>query len=201
MKQIAQLLMGCVVLAGMTASAQSLGDYARTVRKDKGQPTAASKHYDNDNLPKTDHLSVVGQAPAQAADSGEAKTNEQAAENSPTDSNGQSTDPAAAPKKDDPAERQKVYDEWKKRIQEQKDRIAELEKELDITNREYRLRAAVMYADIGNRLRNSAAWDKEDRDYKQQIAQKEKAVADAKQKLEDIQEDARKAAVPSSIRE
>ena len=68
-------------------------------------------------------------------------------------------------------------------------------------NREYRLRAAAMYADVGNRLRNSVSWDKEDREYKQQIAEKEKAVADAKQKLDDMQESARKAGVPSSVRE
>jgi hypothetical protein len=58
-----------------------------------------------------------------------------------------------------------------------------------------------MYADVGNRLRNSVSWDKEDREYKQQIAEKEKAVADAKQKLDDMQESARKAGVPSSVRE
>ena len=58
-----------------------------------------------------------------------------------------------------------------------------------------------MYADVGNRLRNSVSWDKEDREYKQQIAEKEKAVADAKQKLDDMQESARKAGVPSAVRE
>jgi hypothetical protein len=58
-----------------------------------------------------------------------------------------------------------------------------------------------MYADVGNRLRNSGDWDKQDADYKQKIADKQKALDDAKQKLEDIQEDARKAGTPSSIRE
>ena len=58
-----------------------------------------------------------------------------------------------------------------------------------------------MYADAGNRLRNSAEWDKQDAQYKQQIADKQKALEDAKQKLEDMQEDARKAGVPASVRE
>ena len=67
--------------------------------------------------------------------------------------------------------------------------------------REYRMRAAAMYADVGNRLRNSTQWDKEDADYKQKIADKQKAVDDDKQKLDDMQEEARKAGVPSSFRD
>jgi hypothetical protein len=50
-----------------------------------------------------------------------------------------------------------------------------------------------MYADAGNRMRNSAEWDKEDTQYKQQIADKQKALDDAKTKLDDIEESARKA--------
>lgn len=202
MRRIAQLWMGgtMLALALVTMSgAQSLGDYARTVRKDKSTVTAASKHYDNDNMPKSDRLSVVGQ-PVNP-DGGEPRADEPVADNNPTiDASGQSTDPAAAPK-DDLAERQKAWAEWQTRIQGQKDKIASAEKELDLLSREYRLRAAAMYADVGNRLRNSAAWDKEDRDFKDQISNKEKAVADAKQKLDDVQEDARKAGVPSSFRE
>jgi Spy/CpxP family protein refolding chaperone len=56
-----------------------------------------------------------------------------------------------------------------------------------------------MYADVGNRLRNSGDWDKQDAQYKQQIADKQKALEEAKQKLEDIDEDARKAGVPASV--
>ena len=67
--------------------------------------------------------------------------------------------------------------------------------------REYRLRAAAFYADAGNRLRNAGAWDKEDAQYKQQIADKQKAVNDAKQALDNLQEQARKSGVPSSVRE
>jgi len=58
-----------------------------------------------------------------------------------------------------------------------------------------------MYADAGNRMRNSTDWDKQDADYKQKIADKQKALEDAKQKLDDMEEDARKAGVPASVRE
>jgi hypothetical protein len=56
-----------------------------------------------------------------------------------------------------------------------------------------------MYADVGNRLRNSTQWDKEEATYKQQLAEKQKALDDAKQKLEDMKEEALKAGVPSSM--
>jgi hypothetical protein len=51
---------------------------------------------------------------------------------------------------------------------------------------------------VGNRLRNSAQWDKQEAEYKQKIADKQKAVEEGKQKLEDMQEEARKAGVPAS---
>jgi len=76
-----------------------------------------------------------------------------------------------------------------------------LTRELDVLQREYQIRAAAMYADAGNRLRNSGNWDQQDAQYKQQIADKQKALDDAKQKLDDMREEARKAGVPSSVRE
>src|SRR6266567_2067962 len=48
-----------------SSSGSSLGDYARQIRKDPGT-VSKPKVFDNDNLPKVDKLSVVGQAPAPA---------------------------------------------------------------------------------------------------------------------------------------
>src|SRR5258708_39739570 len=45
----------------------SLGDYARKVHKDTGDPKAKPKVFDNDNLPKDDKLSIVGQQPVAQA--------------------------------------------------------------------------------------------------------------------------------------
>ncbi len=175
---------------------ESLGDYARTVRKDKKPSTA--KKYDNDNLPVNDKLSVVGNAPADTS------TPAAATDNAPSATPAQ---PGDADKKPEvkpgqtPEERQKVYDQWKEKIATQKDHIDLLSRELDVTQREYQLRAAAFYADAGNRLRNSGAWDKEDADFKQKIADKQKALDEAKQQLDDMQEEARKSGIPSSARE
>ncbi|MBV9573664.1 MAG: hypothetical protein JOY93_06385 [Acidobacteriales bacterium] len=192
-------LIFCGASLGYSQS-QPLGDYARAARKDK-KPSAVRK-FDNDNLPTTDKLSVVGATPAapeagvEAANSGPAGAAAAA----------ESTSPAAEKKADtktaaDPAARQKANDQWKEKISTQRAQIDLLMREMDVLQREYRLRAAAFYADAGNRLRNSASWDKEDQQYKQQLDQKQRALDDAKQKLDDLQEQARKAGVPSSARE
>jgi hypothetical protein len=206
MKRIAYVWIAGTILAGLTASfagaqtaapqEQPLGDYARTVRKDKKPATA--KQFDNDNLPAQDKLSIVGNAagssPAsdnsQAAASGQDADQSKAADKPPTVQPGESQE-----------DRQKTYDAWKDRLADEKNKIDLLSREFDVEQREYKLRAAAMYADAGNRMRNSAAWDKEDADYKQKIEQKKKALDDAKKELDDMQEDARKAGVPSSARE
>jgi len=178
----------------VTSQNESLGDYARSIRKDK--KPAAPKKFDNDNLPTDDKLSVVGNAQPAPADSQAAQTGDQnQAGDKQADDSSKKTDSQSA------EDRQKANDDWKAKITAQKDKIDLLSRELDVVQREYKLRAAAMYADVGNRLRNSAEWDKEDAQYKQQIADKQKALDDAKQQLDDMQEQARKAGVPSSMRE
>ena len=175
-------------------SGSSLGDYARQVRKDPGAPAKARpKVFDNDNLPVEDKLSVIGEArPATTAQSG--------SENKPADTTASTAagDNKAPAKPKSPAEEaaeKKAAEakQWQDKIDAQKGQIDLSARELDVTQREYQLRAAAMYADAGNRMRNSAEWDKEDAQYKQQIADKQKALDDAKAKLDDIQEGARKA--------
>jgi hypothetical protein len=202
-------------VASVTVKAQTndnLGDYARQVRKQKAQAAPAVKKFDNDNLPANDKLSVVGQAPAPAADAstdkgdgaadakaadGTAKPEQAAAGASAAGAPGASQQPA----KDPIADKQKSDQEWQKKIQTAQGQIDAANHELDLLNREYRLRAAAFYADAGNRLRNEGSWDKEDVQFKDQIADKQKAVEAAKKALDDMQEQARKSGVPSSMRE
>lgn len=242
MKRIAQcgfgLLLSCSLL-GLSAGAQnsgaqkpgqasaqapsssgsSLGDYARQVRKDPGQPKTKPRAFDNDNLPKEDKLSIVGQpTPPPADNSAEAKPADAGAKTS--ESGGNAAAPASGESKstpetkaasetkapvkspsDEAAEKQAAWKQWQQKITTQKEQIDLLQRELDVLQREYQIRAAAFYADAGNRLRNSGSWDKQDAQYKQQIADKLQAIEDAKQKLEDMQEDARKSGVPASVRE
>ena len=220
MKRIASVTTIVVLfgaLAGSAAWAQNapLGDYARQARKQKNKQAPSAKSYDNDNLPRNDKLSVVGEAPAETADASTASSSggEAAAEAKAAVAGANPTAPA--PVKQEPAaqsasaeekksaedEKQKMLKDWQTKMQKAQAQVDELAKDLDLTNREYRLRAASFYADAGNRLRNAGQWDKEDTQFKEQIADKQKKLDEAKQQLEDLREQARKAGVPSSMRE
>jgi hypothetical protein len=165
-----------------TPDQSSLGDYARKIRKDPSPAKAKPKVFDNDNLPTDDKLSVVGQ---QAANGTPAPVPDK--------------DAAAKASQDDQTKKQADWKTWQDKVATQKDQIDLASRELDVLQREYQLRAAAMYADAGNRMRNSTDWDKQDADYKQKIADKQKTLDEAKQKLTDLQEEARKAGVPSSM--
>ena len=199
----AVLTVAFTVIASSSAMAQtttstpdqsSLGDYARKVHKDPAAPKAKPKVFDNDNLPTEDKLSVVG-SPAAASDSSQAESDSKAASSS------EAKDAAGAKPDDDQAKKQAEWKGWQEKLSAQKNSIDLASRELDVLQKEYQLRAAAMYADVGNRMRNAAQWDKEDADYKQKIADKQKTIDDNKQKLDAMQEEARKAGVPASMRE
>ena len=203
MKRIAYVFLAAIVLTGMLvtvsgAQSEPLGDYARSVRKED-KPAASAKKYDNDNLPTSDNISVVGNATDSA---GPEDANPAPDTNAAKPEDGATTPGMQdAPKKTDAADAQKVNDEWKKKIDDQQGKVDLSSRELDVTQREYRLRAAAFYADAGNRLRNQGSWDKEDAQYKQDVAKKQKAVDDAKKALDDMKEQARKAGVPAKLRQ
>jgi len=177
MKRTIVMMMSALVLLSATAAVgQSLGDYAKSVRKNKPQ-TSESKHFDNDNLPTSESLSVVGPPASPTTGANQAQTN------------------ASVPDPSAKAEKQRAAQEMQQKIDEQKQKISSLNHELDLDQREYRLRAAAFYSDAGNRLRNSAQWDKEDAQYKSDMDSKQKAIDAAKQQLEELQEQARKAGV------
>jgi hypothetical protein len=185
MKHAKQMAIVTLLLLGVSgAAAQALGDYARVARKNKTGASAASRHYDNDNLPTGEQLSVVGPPPTGDANAAQAAGSANAALAGKV----AGTDRAAAA-----ADRQKAAEEWKTKLDKQKEKIAALNHELDLDQREYRLRAAALYGDAGNRLRNAAQWDKEDTQYKSDIEAKQKAIDSARQELDELQEQARKA--------
>ncbi len=176
MKHTKLIAIGTLLLLGVSAAAaQSLGDYARAARKNKTETSSASHHYDNDNLPTGEPLSVVGPSPS---DNKAAPATENA--NSASAAN---------------AELQKANDELKRKIDKQKAKIDGLIHELDLEQREERLRAAAFYGDAGERLRNSAQWDKNDAQYKNDIESKQKAIDAGRQELDELQEQARKVGI------
>lgn len=181
-----------------TPAGQSLGEYARQVKKDPGA-TGKARVFDNDNLPREDKLSVVGK-PATADNSAPARVDEPSTAASSAESK-VAGNSGSAPTSGDSANKDAANKQWSDKLASQQSEIDLLTRELDVATKEYQLKAAAMYADAGNRLRNAGEWDKQDAQFKQQIADKQKALEDAKQKLNDLEEEARKAGVPSSVRE
>lgn len=185
------------------SSGQSLGEYARRVRK-PGETSSKPKVFDNDNLPKTEHLSIVGKSqpsPTQQASTEAQQESAPAASSQSTPAAASGEKAAEAKNPEDQASKQTGWKQWSDKIKAQEQQIELVSRELDVLQREYQLRAAAMYADAGNRLRNQGEWDKQDAQYKQQIVDKQKSVDDAKQKLDDLREEARKAGAPTSVQE
>jgi hypothetical protein len=192
-----------VFVAG--AQAQSLGEAARKARKEKAAPSPAQKVYTNENLP-SGPLSVATvndeekPRPQENAD-GEVMPAEASAEREAARLEGQQDGTAAASESGPLPDSKQDYSAWKTRIAEQKNKVELLERELGVLEREYRLRVAVFYADAGTRLRDDRKFADADRQYKSDLETKKNALAAAKQQLENIREEARKAGVPASVRE
>ncbi len=98
---------------------------------------------------------------------------------------------------DDSAEgKQKLAEEWKAKIEAQKTEMARLQRELDVSQRENKLRAASFYADAGTRLRDSQKYAEEDKKYQAEAAEKQKAIAAVQQAVDKLRDEARRAGVP-----
>ena len=186
-------LRGAIVLlalAGLltaTAAAQSLGDYARQQRAKKGPAPAGVKEYTNDNLPTSGGLGTVSSSPAASANSASSGTSASAAK--------------ATGDADSGKERSKLEAEWRAKFTEQKSVIATLQRELDVAERENNSRQAQTQTnsqDLGSRLRNPVLWAAENKKYQDEVDGKKKDLEAAKQKLEDMKDDLRKAGLPNT---
>src|SRR4029079_5540659 len=116
------------------SSGQSLGEYARHVRR-PGDTSSKPKVFDNDNLPKTEHLSIVGKSqpnPTEQAPTETPQGNAQA-------TSGQSTPAAAAGEKtaemkapEDQASKETAWKQWSDKIKAQEQQIELASRELDV---------------------------------------------------------------------
>jgi len=185
MMRTLQATVGWVALAGLLASpaaAQSLGEYARQQRARKGPTPASVKEYTNDNLPTSGALSTVSRSSAASASTS-------------ASTGGSKAD--AEPEKD----RSKLEAEWRARFTEQKSVISKLQRELDVAVRENSSRQAQTQTnsqDLGARLRNPVLWASENKKYQDEVDGKKKELEEAKQKLEDMKDELRRADLPNT---
>jgi hypothetical protein len=178
-------IVAVLLLAASASSAQSLGDAARAARKNKPDSSPTVRHFDNDNLPVNDTLSIVGPEPSAATDA--AASTKDTAGNKDTSSKEANKDQKPANSATAAAEREKSADDMKKKMAEQQQKIDALNHEISLDQREDRLRAAAFYGDAGNQLRNSADWQKQQTQSKSDAEAKQKALDEAKQQYDEMQ--------------
>lgn len=194
------------------SSSPSLGDYARAVKKTKSPEKNSGKVYDNDNLPNSSSLSVVGQTTTTDAEQEKDKDPGSQAKEGDKTADGKTADgKSETDKKGDKAaqlkagqgaeERQKALAAWKAKLDEQKSQVSLLTRELDVLQREHDIKATEFNGDTARRVQNPSGFAAEDAKYKKQIAEKQKAVDAAKGKLSEMQEEARKSGAPNSVAE
>ncbi len=168
------VLTGSAILSAQSQP-QSLGDVARQ-EKAKPKPQAA-RTYTNEDIPSIDPSKY-----------------EQPAEDAKADATASTAEGATAEKAKSPVEEQKALNsEWKKKVEDQKAAITGIEHEIDLMKREQRLKAAVFYADAGNKLRDNKQWLDDEQKFQADLSSRQKDLAAARTKLEDTREAARKA--------
>lgn len=158
---------------------QSLGEIARLNRAKK-KPSSTIRLND-DNMPRTLTTNP---------DDDSAKDADKTASAAKSDEKKEAADAAKEKKEAD----SKMADAIKK----QKDEVAQLQHELDIAQREQRLNAAAFYGDAGVQLRDQAKFAEDSRKKQSEIDGKKQAIEAAQQKLSDLEEQARKAGLPSN---
>jgi len=176
---LAGLLFGMAVNAW--AQETSLGDYARKQREQQKPTTPTSKVWTNDD--------IASATPA-ATPAGK-----------PADSGAAAKDAKSADKQMTPDEMAKAAADWKTKIADQKAKIAEIQRNIDVAEREYKLRSIDWYTNAGNALLDQKKWHDQEEKYQKEIADRKKELADAKTKLEDMREEIRKAGLSSSVGE
>lgn len=207
MKKLVCLFITLACLFVVGAGAQSLADIAAQTRaKQKANPNA--KVIDNDILPSVPEAASSGSPDDtkkdDAASDNTAKGDDKDEKKDADKKDADKGDKKDADKKDDGKKddektaEQKASDSLKKKIEEQQKQITQLQRELDVAQREARLRAAAYYADAGTMLRDQGKFAEDSRKQQAEIDAKTQALADARQKLEELQEQARKSGISSS---
>lgn len=178
-----------LALAGSFCLAQSnqkssVAEAARAQRA-KEQAAPNRKVWTNDDFPDKPATPSAEAPPA------DANANPPAAEP------GKDADAARDDKKEakaTPADDQSKLDaEWKSKIDSQKSKIADLQREYDLTDREFKLSATSYYADAGNRLRDQKDFHDKEAAYRDKLASLKQQIDDEKSKLSDLQDQAHKA--------
>jgi hypothetical protein len=99
-----------------------------------------------------------------------------------------------------PAEAQKELEkDYLSRVGKEKEALDLLSRELNVLQRENQIKVAEYYADAGQRLRDPQNYSEMTKKYQEDIAAKQKAVDESKQKLDALMEEAHRAGVSMNL--
>jgi hypothetical protein len=196
------LMLTVVVFGSLLVSAQSsLADAARQAKTEKQTATPAKHVYTNDDImpaatPAVEKAPGEAAAPAagDASKADSAKTDAAKPEAAKGDEKSAEKGDKKETKEDTAAKATALKDQ----IAAQKKAISDQEKEISISEREHQIRVATYYADAGNQLRTGEKWFQDEKKYQEDLDGKKKALTDAKAKLDQTMEEARKAGVPAN---
>jgi chromosome segregation ATPase len=180
-----------ILFAAAATAQQSLGDAARAAREKKPRTASNKPTITNESLSMmsgTMTTATVSNGAGSSADSTKpADATKSADGTKPAES-------AAKPAedKDEAAKKEDQKKQLAEDIAKAQAEVTQLTRELDVLQRENRMRAATYYADAGNRLRNEQQYAAADRQYQADIQAKQQAIGAAKSKLDGLQEQARK---------
>jgi hypothetical protein len=172
----------------------SLGDLARAQRAaaERNANKNGGKHvYTNDDLTGLRSSSdgvTVAPSPAGAAKSADSKEADKSATAS---SKNEKSNVKAVP----------AEETYRKDVQKQRAQIAQLEKDVDELQHKLKVQSTNYYFDAGSRLRDGKQWAEDREKMDKDIEAKQQKLAEARTKLDDLLEQARKLGIPSSALE
>ncbi len=184
MKRIFFVLAALALLAISVQAQTTIADIARQERAKKLPRNPNTRVYTNESL-NLKPVSDTTVSDAKIASNSDAKA--------AAGSDVKAGDAKDAAKQDDG----KKLEEIRSQIAQQKQEITQIQREIDVAEREAKLRAAQYYGDAGAKLRDEKNYLEADRKAKADVAAKQQSLAQAQQKLAQLEEAARRAGVPA----
>jgi hypothetical protein len=185
MKHKVSIALVTFVLAFIVASpamGQTLADRAREARKAKpSAPASSERVYTNESMNLRPAPAIADTKASAAKDS--AKPTAASASDEAEESE------AVSPEE----EKRKIAADFKDKIEKAKAELTQLQRELDVVQRENRMRTAIYYADAGNKLRNERAYNEETKKVQADAADKQAKITALQSQLETLRNGARRA--------
>ena len=171
-----------------TLLAQSLAEVARETRN--APHARAKKVVTNDDIPSVDTMSTASAPEKDSAKATDDKTASKGESKAGVTTKAGSATPA---KKD--AEQEKSDAGLNDKYSQQQEKISLLERELKVSEQEYRQKQLAHLADVNARINNQQQYAEAEKLDEDDLAQKKEKLNAERQKLSDMQEDARHAGV------